>query len=142
MSPQGRLELPPQAIQHIAETLRKGSDRQLEIALNPAELGRVRMMLSTTEAGIVVAINAERPETLDLMRRNASDLGDTLRDLGYEDVAFSFGQGEQSQNGQNDSDAHPNGDDAHLSPHIQVTDTPIIAPAKLAIAPETIDMRF
>ncbi len=100
------------------------------------------MMLSTTEAGIVVAINAERPETLDLMRRNASDLGDTLRDLGYEDVAFSFGKGEQSQNGQSDSDAHPNGDDAHLSLHTQAPDTPVIAPAKLAIAPETIDMRF
>jgi flagellar hook-length control protein FliK len=89
---QARTDLPPHVAQHIAQTLHRMPDRPLEIALNPAELGRVRMTLTATDSGIVVNIVADRPDTLDLMRRNIDDLGQSFKDLGYDDIAFAFGQ--------------------------------------------------
>ena len=46
----------------------------IEIALNPEELGNVRIALNVSEASIGVSILAERPETLDLQRRNIEQL--------------------------------------------------------------------
>ena len=87
-----RPEMPVQVAQQLAQAMHRAPDRPLEIALNPVELGRVRMTLTATEAGIVVNILAERPDTLDLMRRNIDDLGQSFSELGYEDIAFAFGQ--------------------------------------------------
>lgn len=89
---QARPEMPPHIAQQLAQAMHRSPDRPLEIALNPAELGRVRMTLTATEAGITVNILADRPDTLDLMRRNIDDLGQSFADLGYEDIAFAFGQ--------------------------------------------------
>ena len=75
--------------------MRDGRDKAFEIVLNPAELGRVRMVLSASDAGITVNILADRPDTLDLLRRNIEDLGKSFTDLGYDDIAFSFGQNDQ-----------------------------------------------
>lgn len=66
-------------------------DGPVEVALSPEELGRVRMTLHPAEHGITVAVQAERPETLDLMRRNIEMLARDFRSLGYADVSFSFG---------------------------------------------------
>jgi hypothetical protein len=51
--------------------LRPGGPAALrtEIELAPAELGRLRIALHASEAGLQVAITADRPETLDLVRR-------------------------------------------------------------------------
>ncbi|MWD27062.1 hypothetical protein E0K89_006180 [Aquicoccus sp. SCR17] len=64
----------------------------MEIALDPPELGRVRMHLSTGEQALVLQISADRPETLEMMRRHIQDLGGAFRDLGYAEVEFSFGE--------------------------------------------------
>lgn len=77
----------------VADSLVRAPDRPIEIALNPEELGRVRMALTTTETGIVLAISAERSETLELMRRNIEDLAAEFRRMGYEDIGFQFGTG-------------------------------------------------
>jgi hypothetical protein len=79
------------AMAQIVPTLRKGADGTTEIRLDPPELGRVRLTLRTDEHGLVVTVLAERPETMDLMRRNADML---LRDLatgGQTRVDLSFG---------------------------------------------------
>lgn len=78
----------------MAELLTRHPDRPVEITLNPEELGRVRMALHTTDAGVTVSIATERPETLDLMRRHIDQLATELRNLGHASVGFEFsGQG-------------------------------------------------
>lgn len=87
----------------VADSLVRAPDRPVEIALNPEELGRVRMSLSTTETGITLMISAERPETLDLMRRNIEDLAAEFRRLGYEDIGFQFGTGSEKKQMQSEA---------------------------------------
>lgn len=88
----------------IAETLQQMPNRPVEITLNPQELGRVRLSLSSSEAGIVVHLLAERPETMDLMRRQISDLQSAFQDIGYRDIRFSFSDQRQSGTEGNDPD--------------------------------------
>ncbi len=90
---------PPQHImQQVAIAARSGSGQSVELTLNPAELGHVRISLSTADAGMVVAIHADRPETLDLMRRHVDLLAQEFRDIGFEGAAFSF-EGSSGQGG-------------------------------------------
>jgi len=77
----------------IAAAVQAGGERSVEIVLSPAELGKVRIALSPGEGGMAVNIVAERPETLDLLRRHADLLAQDFRDLGYEGTEFSFGAG-------------------------------------------------
>lgn len=63
----------------------------VDITLNPEELGRVSMALSTHDDALILSISSERPETLDLMRRHIAELSTEFRELGYESVAFEFG---------------------------------------------------
>ncbi|PCH74971.1 MAG: hypothetical protein COC12_02400 [Rhodobacteraceae bacterium] len=82
----------------MADALSNAQSKKIEIALNPEELGRVRMVLSTSDAGISVSILAERPETLDLMRRHIDQLTEEFRNLGYVDIGFDFsGDGTNSR---------------------------------------------
>ncbi len=80
--------------QHVLRQLHEAvvhrPDGPVEVALSPEELGRVRLTLHPAEHGITVAVQAERPETLDLMRRHIEMLARDFRDLGYTDVSFSF----------------------------------------------------
>lgn len=69
--------------------------RSVDLRLNPEELGRVRLLMSPSEGGISVAIMAERGETLDLMRRHINLLENEFREMGYDDVKFSFGPSSQ-----------------------------------------------
>ncbi len=91
----------PQAItQQVAHAAARVADGPVEVTLSPEELGRVRLTLHTSEAGITVAIHAERPETLDLMRRNIDLLARDFRDQGYASIAFDFGNDSRQQNDQ------------------------------------------
>jgi len=92
-----KIDLPPQIPHTVVQGFRAASDRPVEIAMNPVELGRVRMLMTTAETGITLVITAERAETLDLMRRNIDDLAKSFAELGYDDIAFAFGQGDVGQ---------------------------------------------
>lgn len=66
---------PPQNLtlniaRQISIATRNASDGTTEITLNPAELGRVHMSFSPTEAGMMVVLSVERPEVLELMKRH------------------------------------------------------------------------
>jgi flagellar hook-length control protein FliK len=89
-----RTETPVMIARQMAEALQKASDRTVEIALSPKELGRVRMSISAAEVGITVNVVAERPETLDLMRRHIEQLAHEFAELGYTNMEFAFAQGE------------------------------------------------
>ena len=79
--------------------------RATEIALNPEELGRVRLRMTAVDQSITLHILAERPETNDLLRRHIEVLAQEFRALGYDSIAFSFGGGKDAGN----TDAETNG---------------------------------
>lgn len=125
---------PPAADQtrQIAQQLAAGMPSRTpgtsEILLQPEELGRVRMSLTLQDGVMAVAIQAERPETLDLMRRHIDQLAQTYRDMGFENMSFSFSgsaqqnQGEFSEqadlnvaSGESDTSPRP-------TPHLPATD--------------------
>jgi len=64
-----------------------------EVHLSPEELGRVKLSLHVVDGSIALAIQAERSETLDLLRRHIDLLEREFRDAGFTSMSFSFGQG-------------------------------------------------
>jgi len=91
-----------QAAAHVAEALRTGAaaaERQLQVTLQPEELGRVRFVFSQGEAGLSVTVHAERPEVLDMLRRNIDQFAQDLARQGHGDVAFSFAGGNGREDG-------------------------------------------
>ena len=93
----------------IASALSSLPDKPVELALSPEELGKVRLTLSHGhDGGISVAVQAERPETLDLMRRHIDQLASDFRDMGYSSIDFSFSGG-QNFSGQQHPEAAPEG---------------------------------
>lgn len=83
----------------MAEAMPTMPDSPVEVSLAPEELGKVRLTLHTVEGGLSVVVQAERPETLDLMRRNIDSLARDFREMGYASISFDFG----SERGQNRS---------------------------------------
>ncbi len=65
-----RFDHAPRVIQVIADAARALQDRPVEVTLNPEELGRVRLTLRSVDGSMSVSVAVERPETLDLLRRN------------------------------------------------------------------------
>ncbi|SFN31916.1 hook-length control protein FliK [Thioclava dalianensis] len=115
-------------------------DRPVEIALSPEELGRVRLVLHAGDHGMVVTVQAERPETLDLMRRNIEMLADDMRDLGYSDVSFQFGDHPQNPRDETQAtgfDAPGPEPEPDMSPRI-IDATPIMP----ATGSTSLDLRF
>ncbi len=77
----------------LTEIARRLPDGPVEVTLSPEELGKVRFAILGTEGQMSVQIVAERAETLDLLRRHIDVLASELREQGYDQVSFSFGQG-------------------------------------------------
>ncbi len=102
----------PHMARHVAIQLSdaagKAADKAIDVTLSPSELGRVRITLTPGDGGMVVSVNAERPETLDLMRRHVDVLDQEFRDLGYGATDFTFskeegGAGQAETNGPGDT---------------------------------------
>ena len=90
----------PQEVLKIVEQLRAGvrMDRYpLEIALDPPELGQVRMVLQTSEATTTLLIIADRPETAELMRRHANFLHQAFAEEGKGGLNLQFGTSSDAQ---------------------------------------------
>lgn len=66
-----------------------------EFALDPPELGRIRIVVTDSPQGPVISITAERSETMDLMRRHADLLRDEFMQDGLGDTNLQF----SNQNG-------------------------------------------
>lgn len=95
------------AFAQIAPTLRKGADGVTELRLDPPELGRVRVTIRTDETGMIAVVQADRPETLELMRRHAELLMRDLAAAGQTKVDLSFAGfgGDGSARNKNDPSA-------------------------------------
>lgn len=68
------------------------ADKVIEVSLNPAELGRLKLSLTPAENGMVINVMAERTETIEMIRRNLTDLEQAFLDMGHENITFSFDQ--------------------------------------------------
>lgn len=103
-----------QVAHQIAVAMTQQGGRATEIALNPEELGRVRLSMTAQETTITLNVLAERPETTDLLRRNIDALEQEFRAMGYDNINFSFGR---------DGDGQTDGDDA---PDVDAQDVDIL----------------
>ncbi len=104
-----RAPLPGAPTQQLAEALRQNApvvqnSGSLEVALHPEELGRVRLVFTPADAGLTVTVQADRSDTLEVLRRNIDLLANDLREQGYERLSFEFdGSGRDgSSRGQSD----------------------------------------
>jgi flagellar hook-length control protein FliK len=90
-----------ETVRHVATQLAGAvadrTGRPTEISLNPEELGRVRLTISAADTAINLSISAERQETTDLLRRHIDALAQEFKELGYDDISFSFAEREGSQ---------------------------------------------
>lgn len=86
---------PPTPISQIVATVAESPAGEIEIRLAPEELGTLRLSLKPDGDALRILITAERGETLDLIRRNAAELENALRDAGYAGTGFTFSR--QSQ---------------------------------------------
>ncbi len=82
------LRLPPLAEPHrqIADAIVRTSSGQVEITLDPVELGRVTVLLGEDGNPGRLALLVERPETLELIRRHSEQLLRDLRENGMPDA--------------------------------------------------------
>ena len=97
----------PGVVRHVAQqlavTITQTTGQPTEIALNPEELGRVRMSMSLTDGTLMLHINAERPATADILRRHIDTLAQEFRSLGYNDISFDFGDGRTQDEARHDA---------------------------------------
>jgi len=135
LQPRSTPETARQVAHQIAHAVSQGTTKMTEIALNPEELGRVRLSLSAGDGAVSLVILAERPETQDLMRRHIESLAQEFRDLGYEDISFSFGADGQSEEMAENDNAQPE--------HETLTNTPNNVDPVAAAAPSGgLDLRL
>jgi len=127
-----RAETPGLMARQMAEALQRLPDKPVEIALNPRELGRVRMSISAAEAGITVNVLAERPETLDLMRRNIEQLTVEFEAIGYSNINFAFAEGEAQQSFSEEADSGSSSDRSVVNLEIDDEDVPRTAQMQVA----------
>lgn len=71
-----------------------------QINLSPDELGHVHMRLVHGDAASTLYVHADRPETMDLMRRHIGQLEQDLRALGHPQLTLRFSGGGSEQTGQ------------------------------------------
>lgn len=122
--------LPHDTTRRLAEAAARATDRPIEVTLSPEELGRVRLSFTTHDGALTMLVQAERPETLELLRRHIDTLAEDFRELGYEDLAFSFGQqGDERERAETGDLAHQRlGQDDTDSPAMTQPRTELSAP--------------
>lgn len=82
--------VPASLTQQVVQGASQLADGTIELRLEPEELGRLRLSLLPEGDRMRVVILAERPETLDLLRRHSPELERDLRSLGFDTTEFRF----------------------------------------------------
>lgn len=70
----------------------------VELVLSPAELGQLRFEIQHRGDQVQIVLSAERPETLDLLRRNSEQLLTDFRNAGFAGASLAFGGWGAGQN--------------------------------------------
>lgn len=101
---------PSHPVQQVATALSLNLPEQpgrIELTLTPENLGKLHFDFRPEGDSLSIILSAERPETLDLMRRHLPDLIAELRQLGLEPGNLSFGT--WAEGGQGKSQMHDRG---------------------------------
>jgi flagellar hook-length control protein FliK len=95
-------QVPAMAIAlQVARNLQKGVNR-FDIRLDPAEMGRIDVRMEVKKDGNVAAhLTVDRPETLDLLKRDSGALQQALNDAGLQANADSLNFSLRDQSGGN-----------------------------------------
>lgn len=79
------------AAQVVAAIRADRGSNEIDVRLDPPELGRVRISLTIERSDIVTAtVSSERTDTLDLMRRHQDELARELERAGFSKVRLDF----------------------------------------------------
>jgi flagellar hook-length control protein FliK len=95
----------------LSKSLKDGADT-LSVQLHPEDLGRVDVKLEMQNGQVKATITADRPETLQLLKNDASSLQQSLSNAGLSTDANSLSfqlRGEQQQQQQSQQQAGQNG---------------------------------
>ncbi|WP_167626559.1 flagellar hook-length control protein FliK [Paracoccus luteus] len=98
----GPARSPPVSLhRQVADAVVRSTGGVVEITLAPVELGRLTVVIGADDNPARLSLLAERPETLELMRRHGDMLLRDLRESGMPDAQLSFqrsdGPGRQAQ---------------------------------------------
>lgn len=85
------LATPGQLAPLVVTAARQGGPADITVMLSPEELGTLQMRVTMEGDALRVTLLAERPETLDLLRRNGEQLLADLRNLGFGGATLGFG---------------------------------------------------
>lgn len=89
---QWRAGLPVQnVVRQILDVVPRLADGGIEITLRPEELGRLRLSLTHVDGASVLNLVADRPETLELVRRNITLLSDAFAAQGFAKLEVAIG---------------------------------------------------
>ncbi|EKX58409.1 hypothetical protein D516_0893 [Rhodobacter sp. AKP1] len=80
-----------QTLARTAIEAQSGEEDAVEVVVQPDELGRVKMTVAHDGGHVRVLVQADRTDTLDMMRRNSGDLGVEMRQAGFLGASLSFG---------------------------------------------------
>lgn len=94
-----RPQLLREAVPQILESIRANAPGDVELTLNPEELGRIRMSMTLGDGVLHLTIQSDRAETGELLRRHIALLRDELASLGYGQVDIGFGARSDSAGG-------------------------------------------
>jgi hypothetical protein len=83
-------QLPPGLPNDLAALISTRPDGPVDLQLFPEELGHLRLSLIQDGDILRVTIQAERAETLDLLRRHSETLMDEIRMAGFSGGTFNF----------------------------------------------------
>lgn len=89
----------------IAQHAQPGGGSVVELQLSPEELGSVKFLMSLSESGLNIVVQADRPETQELMRRHLDQLQAHFLSLGFGETSISFGGGQSDAPSGHDRDA-------------------------------------
>ena len=112
--------------QQIAAALQdRGNEvgQPIEVALDPPELGRVRLQMAEMAGVLTLTIHAERPETAELMRRHLDLLAQEFSDAGVDAPSVRVSQ--DGPDGDRAEQQPDNGPEPALTP-LHETDEPTL----------------
>jgi flagellar hook-length control protein FliK len=101
---------PDAAARQIALQITKALDQdrtEIRIRLDPPELGEVDIQLEFRDLRLIASINAERPDTLDLLQRDSRSLARALREAGLELADSDLSFAHDGRNDRPDTDSQP-----------------------------------
>ena len=133
-APQDRQTLPTPATEQVKVKLVKaaqGGLDKIKIQLNPSELGKVEVRLEIGSDGAIRGtVIADKPETMDLLQRDAKQLERALQDAGFKTGGDSLdfqmrgdGANERDQRNTGNGPLSNNGDDQNGGDELPTTDT-------------------